>query len=360
MLIITLGSQASGSTWLFNVVRELLRAEKRPFFSMSADEAMEALDQMPLQFGDVILKSHSLDQRLLRIAALAQAKIIISSRDPRDSAVSQRERFNVSIRSIASELSRCFASISALPSTLPVMRFEYEDRFMDDVSTIAAIAHFLELPFSSEVGATIQKELAADAVRAMISERLSSMAQDADLSHDPDTHWHPNHLGDGATGKWRERLDETSREIVEGCVSPMASRGLWNGRPLVWPAPLFQGPHGFFERPRTVLSFGEEAELVAWGPYLHLPCGHWRALPSLCPAQARHTSTIEVEAYSPWFDRTLASGIGPVRQEGASDLVLDFKHNDHFQPLELRMRSLSNASGSVIFDGWTLYWMGEL
>jgi hypothetical protein len=49
--------------------------------------------------------------------------------------------------------------------------------------------------------------------------------------------------------------------------------------------------------------------------------------------------------------------MGSVRREGAPDLVLDFQHDDHFQPLELRLRNLSNAHGAVTFAGWSLYWL---
>lgn len=357
MLVITLGSQASGSTWLFNVARELLRAAGRPCFSESADEAMEALDQMPVAVDDVVLKAYSLDQRLLRIAMLAQAKIIVSTRDPRDSAVSQQERFDVSMRTIAGEFSRSFATIEALPATLSILRFHYEDRFMDEAATVARVADFLGLPTGEEVASAIHEGLTANAVREAIRQRLLVMPSPAEWKHDPETHWHPNHLGDGVSGKWRERLDEAGRAVIDGCVAPIASRSLWSGQPVIWPAQMFENDGGHFERPEITLTFEHDPKLLAWGPYLHLPCGRWRAVPKLRTDRRFGLPRVEVEAYSPWFDRVYASAAGPVRREGTRDLVLDFEHRDHFQPLELRIRSLPNAPGSVTFAGWSLYWM---
>ena len=60
MLVITLGTVASGSTWVFNAVRALLTETNPDAVSLSARDAVDLLRNVPLGCRDVVVKSHSL------------------------------------------------------------------------------------------------------------------------------------------------------------------------------------------------------------------------------------------------------------------------------------------------------------
>jgi hypothetical protein len=355
-----LGTHASGSTWLFNVVLALFRASEWPVFSASCDDATDALDSMPIDVGDVVLKSHSLDQRLIRVARLAGARIIVSTRDPRDSVVSQRERFGSTVKEAAYDLSKAFSTIGSLNVDLPILRFAYEDRFMDDPSSVKTIALFLGLAVSDEAIAAIHAALRPETVRKRIEERVSSLAADTIACQDPDTQWHPGHVGDGRVGKWRDHLNTANRDIVNGCLSPLTAPGLWQKQPLHWSAELFETAIGAPEQATVTILPAQDSGLFCWGPYLHLPTGRWRATPSVRHVSWWKSHSVEADVYLPWSDHQLAQTRGAIGHGRSYDLAVDFEHYDHYQPVELRLRSLVDAGPSIFFSGWTLNWLGAL
>jgi hypothetical protein len=230
---------------------------------------------------------------------------------------------------------------------------------MDDVNTISLVADFLNVPVSLSTASTIHADLNANAVRFRIEQRLRLLAKPEDHSHDPETQWHPNHIGDGVSGKWRYRLNDRSRHVVEGCLNPLCYQDYWQNYPLIWRTELFEDESGLFDRPEKHIRTTGVRSLLVWGPYLHLPRGRWRATPRLKGDDTGHTVKLEVEAFLPWRNDTIAFGIGSVNQGDSLELTIEFDHFDHFQPLELRIWGLAHSSGSVSFSGWQLYWLGN-
>lgn len=357
MLVITLGSHASGSTWLFNVVLLLFEAAGRPVFCTAVDEGEDALDRMPVDMGDVVLKSHSMDQRLLRIARLAGARIVLSVRDPRDSVVSQRERFGAPVRRTVAELSRSLATINSLAADLPVLRFRYEDRFIETARTIAAVARFLGVPAAKRDVARIASELSIDAVRSRVAVRSRQLTAGETPCQEPVTQWHHGHVGDGVSGKWRDRLDPASQRLVADCLNPFAAPGGWRKRPVRWSAELFDYQAKQRARPTVEIRAGPEPDFIAYGPYLHLPVGAWRATPLVRSVEGRCGALLEADIYLPWADRQLACVRAPVGREDAP-VSLDFTRYDHYQPVEARLRTVERRPRGFVFSGWRLSWRG--
>ncbi len=94
-LIATIGLHASASTWVFNVVRELLIAAvgEASVTCLHAERLDQILDAAAPTGRHLVIKSHagSLDLD----AWLAQHRVcrFISLRDPRDAAISMAQRF---------------------------------------------------------------------------------------------------------------------------------------------------------------------------------------------------------------------------------------------------------------------------
>jgi len=132
-LVATIGVHGSASTWVFNVVRELLIdafGEPR-VLSLYADE-LALLPDEPTRAGrHLLIKSHHGSEPLDAWLAAQQARIVLSVRDPRDAAISMAQRFNApfnhTVRWIANDCNRL---LRLAPQGHPLLR--YEDRFFED------------------------------------------------------------------------------------------------------------------------------------------------------------------------------------------------------------------------------------
>lgn len=111
-VVATIGLQGSASTWVFNVVRELMIAS----FGQSQISAVftEELGQLPSvvsQVGQhVLVKSHSGTPDLDAWLRAVEAEIVLSIRDPRDAAISMSQRFNAPLERTAGWLAGIVAA----------------------------------------------------------------------------------------------------------------------------------------------------------------------------------------------------------------------------------------------------------
>ena len=105
MLIITLGTQASASTWAFNVVRQLLAIHHPASISGYAEQGLELVRQLQAGAPHAVFKAHTLDLIMFNLVVATQAKVIVTSRDPRDVLVSPQERFGLELGVTARNLS---------------------------------------------------------------------------------------------------------------------------------------------------------------------------------------------------------------------------------------------------------------
>lgn len=358
MLVITLGTQASASTWLYNAARLLLARAGRPSFGVAVDNGLDALDRIPLGARDVVIKAHCLDQRFIKFAAVSEAKLLVSTRDARDSVVSQRERFGCTLLQASIDISRAYATIRSLPRSLPTARFAYEDGFTGHPGTIAEIAQFLGIGVDGGAVAEIFQYLSPGNIRSRIAAWEEAMPLDDIQGHDPDTQWHSSHIGDGKVGKWQDRLDTESCRLVDGCLMTIATP-LADGRTLTWPAQLFTCNDSPAEGPLVQLVSREGADFLSYGPYLCLPRGRWRAVASLRSAGARGVE-IDTDIFLPWDDRSLVQRRVRCGDGDDPPIVMDFDHHDHYQPLEARLRRVAGSDGALLFSGWRLFWLGDL
>lgn len=358
MLVITLGTIASGSTWAFNVVRALFAQSRPNAVSLSAGDASDLFNNVPAGSHDVIVKAHYLDRWLLTLASLFEAKIVVTTRDPRDSLVSQRERFGATLQEAIRDLSRSSATLAMIDGSLPLLNLRYEDRFMDDVTTVERIASFLELPVGKAERDLIFDENRPEAVARKV-DRWLSLGKLKALGFDETSHWHEGHVGDGECGKWRQRLAPDDQEAVIGALGSDLSH--------------FEPPKSIFWSPKLFTYFDErsgadtetfecrgEEQPFFWGPYQHLPAGRWRIAPRIelegqdCPI------TVRIDTFIPVPGRdVIALRIINLPAASPERLVMEFDHHDHLEPLELRLSAIADGRcGRIRFRGADLSWLG--
>jgi hypothetical protein len=205
-LIATIGLHGSASTWVFNVIRELLIAAlgEGQVLAIYADK----IDDVPAP-GDrvLVLKSHHGSAALDAWLATARPTIFLSIRDPRDAAISMAQRFNAPLNQTVHWVAAdCFLMLRLAAQGHALLR--YEDRFFDDAAVPERLAHAIGLHPAPALTAAIFARYSTEAVRAFTRnfadlppERVMSSGR---IVMDPVTQIHRTHVGDARIGKWRD------------------------------------------------------------------------------------------------------------------------------------------------------------
>lgn len=219
-LIATIGMHASASTWVFNVVRELMIASAGDdqVITLYADK-LEQVPDASVRIGKhVVIKSHQGSAELDSWLAAEQAPVFLSIRDPRDACISMSQRFkaplNHTIVWIANDCNR----LSRL-ATRGHLLLRYEDRFFEDISTIEKIGNVIGLNVSSQVADAIFARYRTEAVRSFAQslaglppERLQMVGA---FPMDRVTQILAPHIGDGRDGKWYDLPLRSQIELTQ-------------------------------------------------------------------------------------------------------------------------------------------------
>lgn len=208
-LVATIGMHASASTWVFNVVRELLIAAvgDAQVLTFYADELRQMPDEATRAGRHLVIKSHHGSAEADSWLAAAQPMVFLSMRDPRDACISMSQRFkaplNHSVRWIANDCNRL---LRLAPQGHPMLR--YEDRFFDDIAVAKHLAQALGLRVAPAEIEAIFARYRTEAVRSFAQrigelppERLTPVGP---AMMDRVTQILGPHIGDTRTGKWRD------------------------------------------------------------------------------------------------------------------------------------------------------------
>jgi hypothetical protein len=215
----TLGMYGSGSTWLYNVVRQLVFAGRGTLdFRQGYSESFEQIRREPLESQTYVIKSHHPDDAFLDLMKQLAHRTIITIRDPRDAVTSLLTAKHDFLQTVASvrDSARAALFVQNYPRTLTL---RYEDGFIDDPDTPRVLGEFLGFSIPTEVYANIFKFNR----REKIEEFINRLHEAGQLSNNPngvndfyhvDTQWHTHHVGRvGKVGSWRDKL--TTAQITE-------------------------------------------------------------------------------------------------------------------------------------------------
>ncbi len=211
LVVATAGMRGSASTWVYNVVRELMidavgEHQVFPIFSEMANGVPGEADRFGRRY--LVVKSHSGSAGLDAWLTAAKAPVILSVRDPRDATISMARRFAMSLERAAGLIIQDCERLLRLASLgHPLLRFE--DRFFDQPSTIEQIAGVLGLRPAADTIDAIFTAYRTDAVRAFAA-RLSDLpparlAMSETSAVDLVIQIHTCHIGDARAGEWRRQ-----------------------------------------------------------------------------------------------------------------------------------------------------------
>lgn len=214
-LVLCAGLKSSASTWLFNAVIGLLRAEGRRVAAFYADD----IGDFPAgaeRADTIVVKTHIPSQALQFAAHLMGAVVFVTVREPRDAIASLMLRFHHSFDNCLREVKAGAAAMVELSRSKP-LTLRYERRFYDREPTMRLIATRLGVAVNDDTLRTIAASLTRDAVKAKIArlQRAGTFGARSDPDRfDPKTHWHPGHVGDGASGKYAAALSPRQQRAV--------------------------------------------------------------------------------------------------------------------------------------------------
>jgi hypothetical protein len=228
-LIVTIGLHGSASTWVYNIVRELMIARHGPdeVVALYADFVAGLLEERGLTSRHVVWKTHHGGPHWEDFARACRPTVLLSVRDPRDAALSLSGRFGIDRERAAQAIApTCLRAIQCADKGHTVLR--YEDRFFDDPDTVALIARLIGAEAPAAVQERIFESYRTAAVRAFAAELdglpAERRAGGDEVPHDRVTQIHRTHIGDGRVGKWRDLLTPAQQRAFTVFFGPFLTR----------------------------------------------------------------------------------------------------------------------------------------
>jgi hypothetical protein len=218
-LIATVGLHGSASTWVFNIVRELVAVAAGPDRTLSfyADQLGQLPEDAACVGKHVILKSHHGSHELDAWLKQRDGLVILSLRDPRDACLSMSRRFSAPLRNCVLWIAQDCERVARLAGHgYPLLR--YEDRFFEDRGSVDRLADLLGIACGPEVKDGLFARYDTKAVRCF-ARRLEDLPPErltlvAGFRMDRVTQVLAPHIGDGRTGKWRDLPEQAGAELT--------------------------------------------------------------------------------------------------------------------------------------------------
>ena len=210
-ILILAGLYRSASTWLYNVVLEILKGEgvESRMSAFYADQVEILASSIGKTDEIIAIKTHAPDPTIKVLAKLG-APVIFSIRDPFDCVASLVKQFG---HSFEDALQIVTESIKACTELIDVARHQplilvYEEIFARGPQTVQAIANCIGHTIDERRAIDIANLLSPSKVRSYIDDLVQKGLITQTFDFDPITHWHPRHVGSGKTGRFREDLNE--------------------------------------------------------------------------------------------------------------------------------------------------------
>jgi hypothetical protein len=216
-LILCAGMVRSASTWIFNVVREIVQKRKGVEFIYADSFDQNAFDVF--NGNPVVLKSHWPDAGITILAKVLCIPVIVSIRDPLDCVASLTARdAEISVDAAIESVFRSSEAMLLLQQRFPaskVIRYENVNRMSE---CVCDIARFISEDITEEEGNAIAEKLSLGNVTKIIhglaSEGVFGLLPNFRVL-DSRSQWHYNHVGDGRSGKYDNlSIDDLGRAFL--------------------------------------------------------------------------------------------------------------------------------------------------
>jgi hypothetical protein len=211
------GLKSSGSTWLYNVVIQLLKEKYRSGVSAFYADNFAMFPPDTEHARILVIKAHEPSPSLVYLARLTRGEIFLTLREPRDAIASLMQRFKHDFEGALKETGRQAQRIAELDVDEEMMAYRYEDGFFDRFETVDEIASAIGVKVGKTARERIYRALTRDSVRQKIGslKKTGKFGKKPDAnSFDSETQWHPGHVGDGKIGKFAGILSAAQQKKV--------------------------------------------------------------------------------------------------------------------------------------------------
>lgn len=334
--VFCVGLQSSASTWIFNVVCQMYRIYGKKTLSFYSEELNDVFSNIDDNCEICIVKSHSLDQNLIKFISCYKPKIIISTRELKDAISSMMKRFNSPFRDVPRDLSKSLCSLSCLDFD-DALVLKYEHEFFKDPDLFYKISNFLDI--------NIDVNFNINSFDFFSFENIRTMTAGDNYERNPDLYnkflLHKNHVSDGAVDKWKCNLDSHQARSID-----QALRSIDEIHQRIWPSGDIFFAMDFFHWNTEQISENEifilpEGEMcIIWGPYFHIPKGRWRATYQIQVLEDVGRTRMRLDVVS--GEKIVGMKEVAISNSLPDEFVVDFYHDDHFRPIELRIHSIDD------------------
>lgn len=332
MIVVCLGLQRSGSTWLFNVVREVLKRKYGEVLSLEAT-SLEALQKMPSELnesGCILIRCHTVTGSLLNFLLASDARFVLSLRDPRDSIASLCSQLGGRSGNWCIDVSRSLAAIQTVRDrSNKALLFQFEDGYVEKPGSVQQLAKHLGVSLVETEVAEILALFSKESVQKYLDKVVVSKGENdrGGWKTDPLTGFNERHIGDGRIGKWRELPFPDEAEWVDRAFG--APDGV-----VRFVEPLF----GMAAQPKGAERFASGASSVGerFIAPMYLPVGRWLFRASgdfpawIFPFVAR-----VVDGGRIVFEREFCSDMAAGSGFEFIDFSFELNHSDHDAAIEL-------------------------
>jgi hypothetical protein len=214
-VVICNGVIRSGSTWSFNVCREMVQEDairnRKAFGSayLDAQPLEQFISQPQPPAASAVVKAHGLGPVAMTALRHGRARAVCTYRDPRDCIASDlafmRYPLEIAIKRVGGTLD----PIRVYQTTPNILLVRYEDMMTDRFREIRRIADHLGIEMNAEDVRRIDANTNMDSserVCKQMKHQPQKMLKIATHLVDPTTHLHENHLNGGTVGRWRQDL----------------------------------------------------------------------------------------------------------------------------------------------------------
>jgi hypothetical protein len=228
--VLCAGAKSSASTWLYNVVAEILRRRGEAeawSYVRSDDRATHAPRYVKQFYADspesfprfdghldtLVIQTQQPSISLSAFAARAEFQVVMTIREPRDAVASLMKRFGFSFSSALEAVTGGDTQIVDLFRSSAPLVLRFEDRFYDREMTIATIAEFLGVDLADH----LIREIFSVLTRKQVARKIDEMRREGVfgvLRHDPQTRWQIGHVGEIAIGQHAEILSREQQLLV--------------------------------------------------------------------------------------------------------------------------------------------------
>ena len=247
MIYVSLGIPSSASTWVFNILKAILKKKGIPLDAYQCETLGDLVKHIGAKNRAHVWKAHNLENPLLRMVELSEVPLVVSVRDPRDAVASLVGRFNADPIDSAQQVMRSISSVfSATAAVRRSMVCVYETGFPERPETVQSIADIMGVALTPAEILAIQGEFNLAQVRKFTS-GLDALPQDrlvrnGDDVMDAETQFHRVHVSDAAVGKWRTVLPPDLHADIDMLFDPVAGMAFYEpGMQLVFSDRLFRG-----------------------------------------------------------------------------------------------------------------------